>query len=502
MIQASAAPRAEVGQILREHFGFRRFRPGQERAVQAAIEGRDTIVDHAHRLGQERLLPAPGAGAGGDDRRRQPADRPDEGPGRRPPASAGSRSSRSTARSRPPRSARRSRRSPRAGSSSSTPRPSGWPTPSSATLLKATKIDLFVVDEAHCVSQWGHDFRPEYLALGEAIDELGRPPVLALTATATPDVVDDIRRQLRIPDAEVVHTGFYRPTSHLDVVPVEGEAAKRAEIAPAPRARPRGPASSTRRPSRRSSELTEFLDAARASTSPPTTAGSRPPTRAANQDRFMRGELKAIVATNAFGLGIDKPDIRFVIHHHLPGDPRGLLPGGRPRRPRRPARPLHPAVRPDRRKPPLASSRPAATPTGEDLVNAHHALKRLADGPRPPDLRRAAAISPVGQGAAQGSPAPVQGAAGSSPRRRAAASASTSPTSRPTTSNGIARTTASATRPTGSSSGRWSSTPSSGPAAGTYLVNYFGKDDVESASCGHCDRCRASVPVVASTTSE
>ena len=80
------------------------------------------------------------------------------------------------------------------------------------------------------MSQWGHDFRPDFLALGEAIDALGRPAVLALTATATEDVIDDIRRTLRIPDAEIVHTGFYRPNLELGVIPVAGEGEKRAKL--------------------------------------------------------------------------------------------------------------------------------------------------------------------------------------------------------------------------------------------------------------------------------
>src|SRR5262249_42884412 len=95
-------------------------------------------------------------------------------------------------------------------------------------LLKTQKVLLFVVDEAHCVSQWGHDFRPDYLALGEAIDALRRPPSRALTPTATPDVIEDILAQLRMPDAEVVHTGFYRPNLELNVVHTRGEVEKRA----------------------------------------------------------------------------------------------------------------------------------------------------------------------------------------------------------------------------------------------------------------------------------
>src|SRR5262249_55582024 len=91
-------------------------------------------------------------------------------------------------------------------------------------------VGLFVVDEAHCVSQWGHDFRPDFLTLRDAIDDLGRPPVLAMTATATPAVIDDIRSRLGIPEADVVHTGFYRPNLQLSVLRVSGEGQKRIRL--------------------------------------------------------------------------------------------------------------------------------------------------------------------------------------------------------------------------------------------------------------------------------
>src|SRR5262249_59751856 len=95
--------------------------------------------------------------------------------------------------------------------------------PAFPALLLRRPVGLLVVDEAHCVSQWGHDFRPDFLSLGNAIDDLGRPPVLALTATATSAVIEDIKTQLHIENAAVVNTGFYRTNLRLNVLPVDGE---------------------------------------------------------------------------------------------------------------------------------------------------------------------------------------------------------------------------------------------------------------------------------------
>jgi ATP-dependent DNA helicase RecQ len=183
--------------------------------------------------------------------------------------------------------------------------------------LKQTPIDLIVVDEAHCVSQWGHDFRPAYLEIKDAIRALGHPPVLALTATATPEVTRDVLAQLGIPKAHVVNTGVYRPNLHLEVVRTVNEPQKRQHLA----------------------QLLEEIEGTGivyAATVRQVDLlygllqglgfiiakyhGRMPPKqRKENQERFMAGELHAMVATNAFGMGIDKPDIRFVIHYAMPG---------------------------------------------------------------------------------------------------------------------------------------------------------------------------------------
>ena len=184
--------------------------------------------------------------------------------------------------------------------------------------LLATKIlDFFVVDEAHCVSEWGHDFRPDYLELGHVRDALGHPRLLALTATASAEVVEDVADILRAPDLHVVDLGVYRPNLRLEVALVEDEAEKLARLVEV-----LGETDGT------GIVYTATVKAAEAVAEALGTHGfeveryhGRLPKveRVRAQERFMAGELDAVVATNAFGMGIDKPDIRFVVHHDLPG---------------------------------------------------------------------------------------------------------------------------------------------------------------------------------------
>ena len=183
--------------------------------------------------------------------------------------------------------------------------------------LRRATIDFIVVDEAHCVSQWGHDFRPSYLALREAFRGLGDPPLLALTATATPEVVDDIRRQLGRPDMDVVKTGIARPNLAFEVRHVSGREEKEAALLEVLRS-VEGAAIVYTATVKHVAEVAAMLEGDEIGVLPyhgRLAAGRRKEA----QDRFMAGELAAIVATNAFGLGIDKPDIRAVVHYDLPG---------------------------------------------------------------------------------------------------------------------------------------------------------------------------------------
>jgi ATP-dependent DNA helicase RecQ len=188
--------------------------------------------------------------------------------------------------------------------------------------LRSNKIDVFVIDEAHCISQWGHDFRPSYLQLRTAIEALGNPPVLALTATATPEVVEDILRQLGRPDMQVISTGIYRENLRLEVIRAAGErgAGETTKLGHLTRllSEIEGTGiiyTSTVKDCETVTEVLQGLgfEVARYHGR----LGSRE--RHKTQDRFMAGELRAVVATNAFGMGIDKPDIRFVIHYNMPG---------------------------------------------------------------------------------------------------------------------------------------------------------------------------------------
>jgi len=182
--------------------------------------------------------------------------------------------------------------------------------------LLSRSVSLFVVDEAHCVSQWGHDFRPDYLMLGSIVTRLGRPPVLALTATATDEVRRDIIRQLGMRDPQVTITGFARPNLRFEVRrtvnPVEKDAALKMMLRNSP-----GVGIVYVATVREAERLYELL---RSDIPVGVYHGKMAAAeRKEMQDRFMADQFKAIIATNAFGLGIDKPDIRFVVHYHFPG---------------------------------------------------------------------------------------------------------------------------------------------------------------------------------------
>lgn len=183
--------------------------------------------------------------------------------------------------------------------------------------LKAVKIALFAVDEAHCISQWGHDFRPDYTRLREAIAGLGRPQVIALTATATPAVRKDISEQLALRDAASFIAGFDRPNLTLRVVPCKGD---RVRLAHALRiAQQAGGAGIIYASTRKAVEEVSWQLQQQGLKIEGYHAGLSEERRTRIQDRFMGGDLTAIVATNAFGMGIDKHDLRFVTHYNLPG---------------------------------------------------------------------------------------------------------------------------------------------------------------------------------------
>ncbi len=190
--------------------------------------------------------------------------------------------------------------------------------PAFRKILARAAPRLFVVDEAHCVSQWGHDFRPAYLGLAAAVEELGRPPILALTATATDGVIADIVRQLGMRDARVLLTGFDRPNLFFEVVQVTSELGRRRRLVELLKRR-RGACIVYCATIQEVEELTTLIlengiDAGRYH------GQMRGREREQVQRAFMnQGSPRVIVATNAFGLGVDKPDIRHVIHAQMPG---------------------------------------------------------------------------------------------------------------------------------------------------------------------------------------
>jgi ATP-dependent DNA helicase RecQ len=185
--------------------------------------------------------------------------------------------------------------------------------------LRAAGVRLLVIDEAHCISEWGHDFRPDYLVLGTVRQRLGTPRTLALTATADPVVRRDILVRLGVAGraAEVV-TSFDRPNLRFTVVPVPGESERIDWLVRYARAR-QGQAGIVYARTRRNVEQTAAALSAAGVRAVAYHAGMANADRADAQRRFITGRVPVLVATNAFGMGIDKPDVRYVVHTHIPG---------------------------------------------------------------------------------------------------------------------------------------------------------------------------------------
>jgi ATP-dependent DNA helicase RecQ len=316
---ASAAARTRrIREVARDLLGFAEFRPGQERAMQEVVSGRDTLAVLPSGAGKSAIYQVAGLLLDGPVvvvsplialQRDQVERLTDIGGdiGRAEVLNSGL--------------SERDQRAVLEGISDGSIRfvflaPEQLTKPEVVDAVRDAGSALFVVDEAHCVSAWGHDFRPDYLRLGGVIEQLGHPTVLALTATAAPPVRAEIVEQLEMRDPAVVVAGFDRPEIRLEVEQhADAHAKERAVLdrTTAEVAAGRGPGivySATRKGTEEIAEaLTERGLRVRAYH-----AGLRKADRDDAQRAWMDDELDVVVATTAFGMGIDKPDTRFVIH--------------------------------------------------------------------------------------------------------------------------------------------------------------------------------------------
>jgi ATP-dependent DNA helicase RecQ len=301
---------------MRRVFGLEAFRPGQEQVIEAVLSGRDTLAIMPTGSGKSLCYQLPGLHLDGTTVVVSPLislmkDQTDKLDGFGIPASQLNSALTRT-------EVQESMDRLRDGGEFVFTTPERLAGDASfVEMLKQNVIDRFVVDEAHCVSQWGHDFRPAFAELKQVIERLGHPPVLALTATATPAVVDDIVASLGLRDPRIVNTGIFRSNLQLQVLQTASENDKRLRLTEMMRER-RGSGVVYAATVKQVEAIHGELSAAGL------TVGRYhgrmgPRERRENQDRFMGGALDALVATNAFGMGIDKPDIRFVVHYAIPG---------------------------------------------------------------------------------------------------------------------------------------------------------------------------------------
>ncbi len=306
----------DARRVLRESFGYDAFRPGQERAVGAVLGSRDTLVILPTGGGKSICYQVPALMLPGLTVVISPLislmkDQVDALEARGLPATF--INSTLTANEVADRFARAARGEFKLVYLA----PERFDVGSAAERLRAMGVSLLAVDEAHCISEWGHDFRPSYLRIHRVRQQLGTPPTIALTATATSEVRRDIVRQLALAEPETVITGFDRRNLRYSVVRTRTENDKDLALTQALHDS-QGLAvvyASTRRAVER---ITQMLGR-RKVRAVGYHAGLDDAHRREVQEAFMREEARVIVATNAFGMGIDKPNVRLVVHHAMPG---------------------------------------------------------------------------------------------------------------------------------------------------------------------------------------
>jgi len=331
------------------HMGYQGFRPGQREAVSAALAGRDSLVVMPTGGGKSLCYQLPGLGSpsltlvvsplialmADQVRRLRREGHPAVMFASGLPAEEAEASWRAVSEGH----ARIAYCSPeRFGSAAF------------LDLIASRQVDLLVIDEAHCLSEWGHDFRPDYLRLPKVREKLGLPPVMACTATATPQVTAEICERMGMEDPVEVHSGFDRPNLSFDTIALEGKGSQARKLA----LLEAGLSDPANRPAivycgtRRSTEDLAGELRAGGLTAVSYHAGMAPDERASAQHRFMEGDAEVVVATNAFGMGIDKADVRSVWHWAIPSSVEAYYQeAGRAGRDGRPARAVLLAMKAD-----------------------------------------------------------------------------------------------------------------------------------------------------------
>jgi ATP-dependent DNA helicase RecQ len=307
---------AQASKVLHERFGHPEFRPGQERAVQSVLNGRDTLVILPTGGGKSLCYQVPALLLDGLTVVLSPLislmkDQVDALEAKGIPAAfinssltAGQISDRLAS-------------AQRGGIKLLYLAPERFEFGNAAERIAAMGVSLLAIDEAHCISEWGHDFRPSYRRVRDIREKLGSPPTLALTATATPEVRRDIARVLDLRDPEVVLTGFDRPNLRWHVVRTKNDPEKDGTLVDI-LARHEGVAIVYAATRKTVDRVAQVLNRAgiRAEAYH---AGLDDARRREVQEAFMSEQVRAIVATNAFGMGIDKRNVRLVVHHAMPG---------------------------------------------------------------------------------------------------------------------------------------------------------------------------------------